>query len=180
LVAFTFVTILIYAWTAEVWGNLAAITGAFLAGVFLARSPLKDQIQTGVSTLAYSVFVPIFFTNIGLSANARLLTLESAELVLAMIGIAIVSKVLGSALGARLGGFSNREALELGVGMMSRGEVGLIVASLGVAEGIINAEVFSVMVGVVIATTLLTPPMLRALFVKGGLPAPQNITLSKP
>lgn len=179
LVAFTFVAILFYAWIAEVWGNMAAITGAFLAGVFLARSPLKDQIQTGVSTLAYSIFVPIFFTNVGLSANGRLLTLESAALVLAMIGVAILSKVLGSAIGARLGGFSNREALELGTGMMSRGEVGLIVASLGIAEGIISAQVFSAMVGVVIATTLLTPPMLRALFVRGGVPVPQIITISK-
>jgi Kef-type K+ transport system membrane component KefB len=179
LIAFTFVAILFYAWTAEVWGNMAAITGAFLAGMFLARSPLKDQIQTGVSTLAYSVFVPIFFTNVGLSANGRLLTLESAGLVLAMIGVAVLSKVLGSAIGARLGGFSNHEALELGVGMMSRGEVGLIVASLGMAEGIISGHVFSAMVGVVIATTLLTPPMLRALFVREGIPVPQLIIISK-
>ena len=173
LVAFTFVTILLYAWAAEVWGNMAAITGAFLAGVLLARSPLKDHIQNSISTLAYGVFVPIFFTNVGLAANARQLSTESLGLVIAMIGVAVVSKVLGAAIGARLGGFGNREATQLGVGMMSRGEVGLIVASLGMANGFISPQVFSALVGVVIVTTLLTPPMLRALFIRGGLALPQ-------
>ena len=178
LVAFSLVTILLYAWAAEVWGNMAAITGAFLAGVLLARSPLRGRIQSGISTLAYSIFVPIFFTNIGLSANAGELTVASIGLVLAMIGVAILSKVLGAAIGARLGGFSNRAAIQLGVGMMSRGEVGLIVASFGIAKGIISAQLFSAMVGVVIATTLLTPPVLRTLFARDGVPASQ-ITLSE-
>jgi Kef-type K+ transport system membrane component KefB len=178
LVAFSFVTILLYAWAAEVWGNMAAITGAFLAGVLLARSPLRERIQSGISTLAYSIFVPIFFTNIGLLANAGELTVASIGLALAMIGVAILSKVLGAGFGARLGGFSNRAAIQLGVGMMSRGEVGLIVASFGMAKGIISAQVFSAMVGVVIATTLLTPPILRALFARDGVPVSQ-ITLSE-
>ena len=178
LVAFSFVTILLYAWAAEVWGNMAAITGAFLAGVLLARSPLRERIQSGISTLAYSIFVPIFFTNIGLSANTGELTVASIGLVLAMIGVAILSKVLGAGFGARLGGFSNRAAIQLGVGMMSRGEVGLIVASFGIAKGIISAQVFSAMVGVVIATTLLTPPVLRAMFARDGVPVSQ-ITLSE-
>ncbi|MBT3322941.1 MAG: cation:proton antiporter [Anaerolineae bacterium] len=166
LMAFVLVVALFYAWTAEVLGGMAAITGAFLAGLIFARSPLKERIETGVSTLAYSFFVPIFFVNIGLAANARTLTGESLWLLLAMTAVAVISKVLGSGLGARMAGFSNLESLQLGAGMISRGEVGLIVASVGIAEGMINADIFAVIVGVVIITTLLTPAILRALFTK--------------
>jgi len=110
--------------------------------------------------------VPVFFVNVGLAANARALTGESLWLLLAITGVAVISKVLGSGLGARMAGFSNLESLQLGAGMISRGEVGLIVASVGIADGMISADIFSVIVGVVILTTLLTPAMLRALFAK--------------
>ncbi len=164
LIAFVFVTILIYAWSAEALGSMAAITGAFLAGLMLSRSRVKERIESGVSTLAYAVFVPIFFVNVGLSANARELTAQTGLLFLVMTLVAIVGKILGAGLGARLAGFSNLESLQLGTGMMSRGEVGLIVASVGIVQGLIRQETFSAVVGVVIMTTLLTPPALRALF----------------
>ena len=164
LLAFVVVVTLFYAWSAEVLGGMAAITGSFLAGLMFARSPLKERIESGVSSLAYSFFVPIFFVNVGLAANARLLSGDSLWLLLGMSAVAIVSKILGSGLGARLAGFTNLEALQLGAGMSSRGEVGLIVASVGIAEGVISTDLFAVVVGVVIITTLLTPMMLRALF----------------
>ena len=164
LLAFVVVVTLFYAWSAEVLGGMAAITGSFLAGLMFARSPLKERIESGVSSLAYSFFVPIFFVNVGLAANARLLSGDSLWLLLGMSAVAIVSKILGSGLGARLAGFTNLEALQLGAGMSSRGEVGLIVASVGIAEGVISTDLFAVVVGVVIITTLLTPIMLRALF----------------
>ncbi len=164
LMAFVLIVTLFYAWSAEVLGGMAAITGAFLAGLLFARSPVKEHIEAGASTLAYSFFVPVFFVSVGLAANARLLTSESLWLLLAMICVAVISKVLGSGLGARLAGFANREALQLGAGMTSRGEVGLIVANVGISEGLISPDIFSVIVGVVIVTTLLTPAMLRSLF----------------
>ena len=164
LVAFTVVTILLFGWAAEVIGNMAAITGAFLAGLLLARSPVRDRIEAGISSIAYGVFVPIFFVNVGLSANARELTGETIGLMLVLTLTAVIGKVLGAGAGARLGGFSSQEALQLGVGMMSRGEVGLIVASVGIAQRVIQQEIFSAIVGVVIITTLLTPPLLRSLF----------------
>ena len=166
LLAFVVVVTLFYAWSAEILGGMAAITGSFLAGLMFARSPLKERIESGISSLAYSVFVPIFFVNVGLAANARLLTGDSLWLLLGMSLVAIVSKVLGAGLGARMAGFSNLEALQLGAGMSSRGEVGLIVASVGIAEGMISSDIFAVVVGVVIITTLLTPMMLRSLFAR--------------
>lgn len=164
LVAFVFVTILVYGWLAEIIGGMAAITGAFLAGLWLGRTPLKERIDSGISTIAYGIFVPIFFINIGLSANARELSGENLLLLLVLTVVAIFGKVWGAGWGAKLGGLTQREALQLGVGMMSRGEVGLIVAAVGVTQGFISASVFSAIVGIVIITTILTPLLLRLLF----------------
>jgi Kef-type K+ transport system membrane component KefB len=166
LIAFSFVAMLLYAWGAEAIGSMAAITGGFLAGLVLSRSRLKERIESGIATLAYGVFVPIFFVNVGLTANTRQLTASALWLFLAMLAAAIVGKVLGSGLGAWWSGFSRKEALQMGVGMMSRGEVGLIVASVGVAQELVTQSAFAAIVGVVILTTLLTPPSLRYLFRK--------------
>ena len=78
-----------------------------------------------------------------------------------LIAIAIGSKIVGSGLGARWGGLTRGEALRLGIGMVSRGEVGLIVASVGLAQGLIDSVIFSQVVLVVLVTTLVTPLMLR-------------------
>ena len=164
LIALVFVTILVYGWLAEVTGNMAAITGAFLAGLWFGRTPLKERINQGVSTIAYGIFVPIFFINIGLSANARELTWEGFTLLVVLVLVAIVGKILGAGWGASAGGLSRLESLQLGVGMMSRGEVGLIVASVGIRGGYITPVIFSAVVGIVILTTVLTPVMLRLLF----------------
>lgn len=164
LTAFVFTMMLLYAWSAEVLGSMAAITGAFLAGLVFARSPYKARIQESMSTLAYGLFVPVFFVNIGLGVNARLLMGDSLVLMLVLTVVAVVSKVAGSGLGARLGGLTNREALQLGVGMMSRGEVGLIVVTVGIDTGLVGQDVFASVVGMVILTTIFTPLLLRSLF----------------
>lgn len=164
LIGFSFVIILLYGWSAEVFGQMAAITGAFIAGLWLGRTPEKERIHEGVATIAYSVFIPVFFINMGLSANIRELTWETGLLMAVMVLVAVVSKVLGSGFGAYLGGFTRREAVQIGVGMMSRGEVGLIVAALGIEQGLLPDNTFSAVVGVVILTTLLAPPLLRVLF----------------
>ena len=164
LMAFTFVVVLLFGWMAEVIGGMAAITGAFLAGLWLSRSPLRERILSAVSVPAYGIFVPIFFVDVGLTANGRMLGGESLWLFLVMVIVAVVSKVFGAGAGARLAGFSWLESLQFGVGMMSRGEVGLIVASVGISQGLISQGTFAAIVGVVIITTLLTPPLLRLLF----------------
>jgi Kef-type K+ transport system membrane component KefB len=164
LIAFTIVIMLLFGWAAEELGHMAAITGAFLAGLTLARSPVKERIENGISTLAYGLFVPIFFINVGLTTNARELTGDTFWLFLAMTIVAVISKVFGAGLGAQLSGLTRRESLQIGIGMMSRGEVGLIVAAVGIVEGVIPQSTFSAIVGVVIVTTLLTPPLLRISF----------------
>ncbi len=164
LVAFAVVSILIYGWAAEVFGNMAAITGAFLVGLLFGRSPVKERVEHGIVALAYGFFVPIFFIDVGLKVNVRELVGPSFWLFLVMTILAVVGKIVGSGFGALLGGLSRREALQMGIGMMSRGEVGLIVATVGITQNIIDQNIFSAVVGVVIVTTLLTPPLLRLSF----------------
>lgn len=164
MVAAVLVICLLYAWAAEALGGMASITGAFLVGLFLAQVSFKERIETAVATLAYGFFVPIFFVNIGLEVNLRAISGNAWWFALILTVVAVISKIIGSGLGARLSGFSNRESFQLGIGMVSRGEVGLIVASFALIEGLISSENFSIVVFMVIMATLLTPPMLRAVF----------------
>ncbi len=97
----------------------------------------------------------------GLKTNIRLLTGDLLPLTLVLIAIAILSKIIGSGLGARAAGFDRQRSLRVGLGMVSRGEVGLIVASVGVSAAIIKTELFSVVTVIVLVTTLVTPLLLR-------------------
>jgi Kef-type K+ transport system membrane component KefB len=164
MVAAVLVVTLLFAWAAEALGGMASITGAFLVGLFLAQVSFKDRIETAIAAIAYGFFVPIFFVNIGLAVNLRAISGNAWIFALTITLIAVISKILGSGFGARVSGFTNRESLQLGIGMVSRGEVGLIVASFALIEGLISPENFSIVVFMVIIATLLTPPMLRAAF----------------
>ncbi|HSL31588.1 MAG TPA: cation:proton antiporter [Anaerolineales bacterium] len=160
------VVMLVYGLAAELVGGMAAITGAFIAGLMVARSGERDRVENGMHALAYSLFVPIFFINIGLSVNARDLQPSMLLFTLVITLMAIIGKWLGAGLGARLGGLSTRESVQLGAGMVSRGEVGLIVASVGISQGLVGSDIFSAVVAMVLVTTLVTPPILRSLFVQ--------------
>ena len=152
-----------YGLAAELLGGMAAITGAFLAGLMFARSPEKDVLVPRISALAYGFFVPIFFVNIGLDVHLETLS-SGLALTIILIVAAVAGKFIGAGLGAYWGGFSKREAAQLGAGMISRGEVGLIVASVGAAAGLVNDIEFSAIVEMVVISTLITPPALRWLF----------------
>ncbi|HTP06715.1 MAG TPA: cation:proton antiporter [Anaerolineae bacterium] len=173
LTAIVLFIILVFAWSAEVMGGLAAITGAFIAGVGLGRSLLREKIETKMRPITYGFLVPVFFVSIGLEANVRAITGTLLPFLLVLFIVAIVSKVIGAGLGARMAGLTNAESLRVGVGMISRGEVGLIVAGIGVQQGLISSEVFSVVVVLVLLTTLITPLLLRWVFPK-TIAAPQT------
>jgi len=166
LAALVLVAALVFAWTAEVGGGLAAITGAFIAGVGLSRSRLRAEIARSMHTITYAFLVPIFFVSIGLKTDTHLLTGPNILLAVVLVTVAIISKILGSGLGARLGGFTNQESLRVGLGMISRGEVGLIVAAVGVNAGIIEPNLFAIVTIIVLVTTLVTPLFLRQAFAK--------------
>jgi Na+:H+ antiporter len=154
---------MVYAWAAESVGGIAAITGAYVAGVLIAQTEFKKEIDSGIHPLAYSIFVPVFFVGVGLHANGRMLG-DRVLFTVVLVTVAIVAKAVGSALCARWCGFTNQQSLRVGVGMISRGEVGLIVAGYGLSNGLIGTDVFSASVVVVLVTTMVTPPLLRLVF----------------
>jgi len=152
-----------YGLAAELIGHMAAITGAFLSGLMFARTPEKEIIEPRISALAYGFFVPVFFISIGLKTGFSLRA-DTLGLILAILAVAIVGKWLGAFLGARIGGLTWSESAQLGAGMISRGEVGLIVANTGLDSGLISTRELSGIIAMVIITTLITPPLLRWVF----------------
>jgi Kef-type K+ transport system membrane component KefB len=150
-------------YAAEAIGGVAGITGAFIAGLCVgrARRGVVEQIDRGIHAVNYGLLVPLFFISIGLQSNLLLLTGELLPFALVVTVLAIITKVVGAGGGALLGGFERKSALRVGVGMISRGEVGLIIASIGVGFGILQPAGFSVVIFVVLVTTLITPPLVR-------------------
>jgi len=157
------VVALVFSWAAEYVGAVAPITGAYVAGVLIAQTAYKHEVDAGIHPLTYSIFVPVFFISIGLQANGRELG-DQAIFTLVLVLVAIVAKAIGSGLLARVCGFTSQESVRVGVGMISRGEVGLIVAGYGLTNGLIGRDVFSASVLMVLVTTMITPPLLRLVF----------------
>lgn len=154
-----------FAFAAEAVGQVAAITGSYLVGVLIAQHhDLAHKVTEKLSILAYGFFVPVFFVSIGLEADAVAAFQAAPGLAVAIVVAAIATKVVGSGLGVKLVGFTSLESIRVGTGMISRGEVALIIANIGLAAGVINKEIFSVMVIMTLATTLVTPILLRLVF----------------
>lgn len=164
ITAMALIIMLVYGLAAELLGGMAAITGTFIAGLMFARTPEKQALQANFHTLAYSFFVPIFFVSIGLSVNLRQVDLNSLWLILAISVIAILGKVIGAGGGALIARYTPLESLQIGIGMVSRGEVGLIIAKIGLDNGFLDQQVFAAIVIMILVTTLVTPPMLRSAF----------------
>lgn len=155
--------VLFYAWAAESFGNIAAITGAYIAGLMMSRTEMREWVHDGVSKIGYALFIPVFFIGIGIQATFQGIWGNTALLgfSLSLIGIGILTKVLGCGSGALLGRFSPGEALTVGVGMISRGEVALITATIGLQAGLIDQSLFSATILLTIVTTVVTPPLLK-------------------
>ncbi len=164
LLAVTLVAVLAYSWSAEALGGVAAITGAYLAGVLVAKAGYRQELEHRLKAFTYALLVPIFFVSIGLQTNARALAAQDIPLAFLIILAAVAGKVIGCGAGARLAGFTGSEALRIGVGMISRGEVGLIIAAIGLQTGLLGERGFAIMVIMVLATTVITPPLLRSVF----------------
>lgn len=145
--------------------GVSGIIGTYFMGVAIGRTKYAKEIEHGVSPIAYGIFVPFFFINIGLPINFDGMGDQIVFIVVFTI-IALVSKFVGCGLGAKIGGFNWRSSAGIGAGMISRGEVALILASIGLSGGILSNEVYGAMVIVVIITTLATPPLLKLIFGK--------------
>lgn len=154
---------LLLSYISEVYFGVADITGAYFAGLILCNvTETKSYIASKINITSYMFFTPIFFASIGIKTVITGMSQELILFTLALLIVAILSKIVGCGLGAKICGFSNMDSLAIGVGMISRGEVALIVAQKGEQAGLISSTLFPAIVLVVIVTTLITPILLKA------------------
>ena len=154
----------ILSYVADYYFGVADITGAFFAGVILSSLKDSDYIERRVDINSYTFFGPVFFTSIGLQTNLR--TLDTAILLFSVVFVIVglLSKVIGCGFMGRILGYKGKDALKIGVGMMTRGEVALIVTQRGLKAGIIGSEYFTAVILLIVVSSLLTPLLLKALF----------------
>lgn len=176
IVAFVFCLILAY--IAEALFGVTDITGAFMAGLVLANSTSEKRtvyLAANFESISFLYLSPVFFASIGLQVELNRMNTHILLFAVVLTVVAVLSKMIGCGLGAKLCKYSGREALQIGVGMVSRGEVALIVATKGADLGLINTELFGPVVVVVVVTTIITPILLKIVFrdkIHGGPPVP--------
>lgn len=160
----------ILAYVSEIGFGIADITGAYFAGVMLCQSKIRDYVDVKIHDVSTVFFSCIFFASVGLKVTLGGMTLKVWMFAVILTLIAIISKMVGCGLGAKICKFTWKESLQTGVGMISRGEVALIVAEKGRQVGLISEDLFAPIILVVIVTTLITPILLKIVF-KGDEPA---------
>ncbi len=163
-VIIAFVFCLLLSFSAEEFFGVADITGAFIAGLVISDSNRSKYLNSRFETLSYMLLSPIFFASIGIKVQLTAMTKTIFIFAILLLLVAILSKVFGCALGAKLCRYSNREAIQIGTGMISRGEVALIVANKGIAMGLMLPEFLAPVVIVVVVTTIVTPILLKVVF----------------
>ncbi|UOY94223.1 cation:proton antiporter [Ectobacillus sp. JY-23] len=151
-----------FSYFAEYTG-VAAIIGAYIAGVAISVTDYKHEIFEKVETIGYSIFVPVFFTSIGVTAEFSGIG-ENWLLIIGLSVLAIVTKLVGCAFGAKTAGFNWNSSFGIGAAMVSRGEVALIIAAIGLEANLLKQDMFAVVVAVVLVTTIVTPPMMKIFF----------------
>jgi len=176
-VVISFAFCLLMAFSAEHFFGVADITGAFFAGLIISHTERTKYLANRFSTLSYILLSPIFFASLGLSVD--LSSGFSGSILLfafALLLTAVITKVIGCGIGARISGYSSRESLQIGVGMMTRGEVALIIAQKGAALGLLSTAFFGPIILMVIATAVLTPIVLKLVFNEPGHGSGRKLT----
>ena len=163
-VIIAFVFCLLLSFCAEEFFGVADITGAFIAGLVISDSNRSKYLNSRFETLSYMLLSPIFFASIGIKVQLTAMTKTIFIFAILLLLVAILSKIVGCSLGAKLCRYSNREAIQIGTGMISRGEVALIVANKGIAMGLMLPEFLAPVVIVVVVTTIVTPILLKVVF----------------
>lgn len=141
--------------------GLSSVIGAFFAGIAVGQTKVKDTVQTNVEALGYAVFIPVFFVSIGLEVTFDQF-FDQLSFVLLFTFIAVFSKLAGGFLGAKISRFSNNSALMVGAGMISRGEMALIILQIGNEAGLVERRFYSPLVLIILLSTLISPLVLKA------------------
>lgn len=166
IVAFVFCLLMSY--IAEEYFGVADITGAFIAGLIISCTQRTQYLSSKFDTLSYLYLSPIFFASIGLKVELPAMTANIIWFAVILTLVAVLTKIVGCGLGAKLCGYQNYQSWRIGVGMISRGEVALIVASKGEQLGLLGSNFLGPVVIVVVITTIITPILLKIVFKKGG------------
>ncbi|MCR5215695.1 MAG: cation:proton antiporter [Lachnospiraceae bacterium] len=155
---------LLMAYIAEEFFGIADITGAFVAGVILCNLQDSEYIERRIDITAYMIFAPAFFAGIGLKVTFDTMNLKLLLFSIAFVIVALVAKVIGCSGVAKILKFNNRDALKIGAGMMTRGEVALITAQKGLSVGLLTAEFFTPVILLILVSSLVVPLLLKKLF----------------
>ncbi len=162
IVAFVFCLVLSY--IAEAYFGVADITGAFIAGLIISNTQKTKYIASRFSTLSYMLLSPMFFASIGLKVELPKMSMMIIVFAIVLVVVACLTKVIGCGIGALACKYSRSESVQIGVGMISRGEVALIVASKGDAVGLMSSNFLGPVIIVVVATTIIAPILLKIVF----------------
>lgn len=157
---------LILAYVAEHYFGIADITGAYVAGIILCSIQDSHYIEEKIDINSYMLFGPVFFASIGLKTDIS--GLDSAIILfsIAFVLVGLISKIVGCGLISKLCGFKNIDCLKIGVGMMTRGEVALIVAQKGLAVGLMTSQFFTAVILLIIVSSISVPIILKILYAK--------------
>ena len=152
------------AYLAESWFGVADITGAYIAGVILCSIQDAHYVSRKIDISSYMLFGPVFFASVGLRTDISGLTPEIFLFSICFVVVALLSKVIGCGCISKLTGFKGRDCVRIGVGMMTRGEVALIVAQKGLAVGLVDSIYFAAVILLILISSILTPICLKLLF----------------
>ena len=153
-----------FAFIAERFFGIADITGAYVAGIVLSRLKDSTYIEEKMDTGSYMLFGPIFFASIGLKTSLDGLSLDLLWFSIGFVLVALVAKIIGCGVTSRLCGFRGSDPLKIGVGMMTRGEVALIVAQKGLSSEMISPVYFTSVILLIIVSSIITPIILKLIF----------------
>ncbi|RLF78477.1 cation:proton antiporter [Thermococci archaeon] len=145
--------------------NIASILGAYMTGLVIGQTYYGKQVMDKLSTLGYTLFIPIFFVEVGMSIDISYVYHAGLFAVLYTM-TAIASKILGCGLGAYLGGFNLQESIKVGVGMIPRMGVELAMLAIAIKSGVANDDILTIAVFMVFVTTIITPPLLKWVYTK--------------
>ena len=160
----TIIIVLLAAFGAEKVG-LSNVIGAFFVGLAFSRLPDKQKLQKSFTDIGYSLFIPIFFASIGLEMSITGIFKDGLLFIALFVG-SVISKLVGASVGAKIAGFSSSSAYQVGTGMISRGEMALVVAQIGLSNHLLAPAAYSTVVGVIVLTTLIAPIMLKGALMK--------------
>ena len=149
---------------AEKYFGIADITGAYIAGIVLCNLSDNEYIERKIDVSSYMIFGPIFFTSIGLKTSFDAMNSKLFAFCICFVIVALLAKIIGCGLVSKLCKFSMSDSLKIGIGMMTRGEVALIVAQKGLAAGLLTADYFTAVILLILVSSIATPILLKLFY----------------